>query len=134
MMIDNYDVAKALTKKLEASLPIRVRPGKEFLKTLKKQEGETNPDREYEVIKVMYAGDDGGIMCALASDAKAKQANIVSLTHLQIDPNHPLASEVESYQRQRVRNLMLQNKGGFKAELLAPTSQKNKKPAKGFGK
>lgn len=134
MMLDNYDVARALTEKLEASLPIKVRPGKEFLKMLKKQTEEANPDREYEVTKVMYAGDDGGIMCALASDVEAKQANIVSLTHLQIDPNHPLASEVQSYQRQRVRNLMLQNKGGFKAELLAPISLKSKKRTKGFGK
>ncbi|ARV60040.1 hypothetical protein BZZ01_16675 [Nostocales cyanobacterium HT-58-2] len=35
----------------------------------------------------------------------------ISITHLIIDSNHPLASEVQAYQRQRIRKLMLRVAG-----------------------
>ncbi|MBF1987734.1 hypothetical protein [Fischerella thermalis] len=47
MTIDNYDVAVSLTEKLQTSLPIKVRAGKEFLKTLKQRGDVANPDHLY---------------------------------------------------------------------------------------
>ena len=37
MKIDDRNVAMALTEKLKASLPIKVRPGKQFLRMLKEK-------------------------------------------------------------------------------------------------
>lgn len=134
MTIDNYDVAVSLTEKLQTSLPIKVRAGKEFLKTLKQRGDVANPDQEFVIEHVEYSGDMGGIMCVLASDPEEKEHYVVSITHLNIDPNHPLAAEVQRYQRQRTRKLILQHQGGFSAELLAPASAKKRKRTYGFGK
>jgi hypothetical protein len=134
MKIDDRSVAIALTEKLKASLPMKVRPGKQFLRMLKEKGEIANPDKEYEVNSVLYSGDEGGISCALASDATDKTAYVVSITHLEIDSNHPLAAELKEYQKQRTRKLFLQDKGGFAKELLANQSVKNKKRSSGFGK
>ena len=36
---------------------------------------------------------------------KAKEALLVSITHLRIDPRHPLAREIRAYQKERTRKL-----------------------------
>ena len=136
MKIDERDEAIALTEKLKQTLPITVRAGKEFLKILKQQGEKTDPDRDYTIDYVGYSGDEGGIMCAIAVDPNQpdnKQRHFASITHLKIDPNHPLASEVQAYQRQRTHKLMLQNQGTFAAEVMILESGKKKNRGKGFG-
>ncbi|MBD2364647.1 hypothetical protein H6G36_26320 [Anabaena minutissima FACHB-250] len=136
MSIDDYNAAKALVAKLKESLPIKARAGKEFLKTLKKQGANADPNREFEIDFVGYSGDEGGIMCGLKepNHPESPDKYVSSITHLKIDLHHPLASEVQAYQRQRIHKLMLQNEAGFAAELMViePTKKKNK--SKGFGK
>ncbi|AFY46830.1 hypothetical protein Nos7524_0931 [Nostoc sp. PCC 7524] len=136
MRIDDYNAAKALVEKLKESLPIKARAGKEFLKRLKKQGENADTDREFEIDFVGYSGDEGGIMCGLKepNNPEIKEKYVSSITHLEIDPNHPLASEVQAYQRQRIRKLMLQNEAGFAAELMVIEPAKKKKQSKGFGK
>ncbi|NJL65157.1 MAG: hypothetical protein HC903_29450 [Methylacidiphilales bacterium] len=134
MKIDDRSQAMALTEKLKASLPMKVRPGKQFLRMLKEKGEIANPDREYEVTSVLYSGDEGGISCALASETTDKTAYVVSITHLEVDSSHPLAAELKEYQSQRTRKLFLQDKGGFAKELLANKSVKPKKRSSGFGK
>lgn len=136
MRIDDYNAAKALTEKLKESLPIKASAGKEFLKTLKQKGEDADPDREFEIDFITYSGDEGGIMCGLITpnNSETKEKYFASLTHLKIDSNHPLASEVQAYQRQRIRKLMLQNSGDFKAELMVIDPTKNRKRGKGFGK
>lgn len=136
MRIDDYNAAKALTEKLKESLPIKAQAGKEFLKTLKQKGENADPDREFEIDFVDYSGDEGGIMCGLTqpNNPESKEKYFASLTHLKIDPNHPLASEVQAYQRQRIRKLMFQNSRGFKAELMTIEPRKHKNRGKGFGK
>lgn len=135
MQIDNYAEAMELTKKLEQNLPIVVRPGKPFLKTLRERGETVTPDQEFTIDYVNYSGDMGGIMCALASNPEQKERYVISITHLKFDPNHPLAEEVKAYQRKRSRMLMLQEQKGFVAELLAGQSAgKKKKRRQGFGK
>ncbi|OUL21986.1 hypothetical protein [Nostoc sp. 106C] len=135
MRIDDYSAAKALTEKLKESLPIKARAGKEFLKTLKQKGEDADPDREFEIDFVGYSGDEGGIMCGLKepNNPESKEKYVSSITHLKIDPNHPLASEVQAYQRQRIRKLILQNEAGFAAELMTIEPAKKKKRGKGFG-
>jgi hypothetical protein len=101
-LIDDRNAAKALTEKLKASLPIKVKAGKEFLKTLKQKERTVDPEQEFDVDFVGYSGDEGGIMFGLVSDItnpEDKEKYVVSLTHLKIDSEHPLVEEVQAYQR-----------------------------------
>jgi hypothetical protein len=58
----------------------------------------------------------------------------VSITHLKIDPDHPHAEEIATYQRERNRKLMLQNRGSLLTELMPSRLPKIKKSSKGFGK
>jgi len=133
--IDDYNAAKALTEKLKENLPIKARAGKEFLKTLKQKGENADPNREFEIDFVGYSGDEGGIMCGLKvpDNPESKEKYVSSITHLKIDPNHPLASEVQAYQRQRIRKLRLQNEAGFAAELMVIEPKNQKKSGKGFG-
>ena len=134
MPIDNYGQAIALKNKLEAALPFRVRPGKQLLKAMNDEP--ISPTTWLEVDTVLYFGDEGGIMLNLIpSGDSAKSVYSTSLTHVIFDPEHELAAEVQAYQRERTRKLMLQNQGGFAAELLAQKASRKRKPkGKGFGK
>jgi len=55
-------------------------------------------------------GDDGGICCAIKAASQEKAAVVVSLTHLSLPPNSPLAKNVTAYQTQRVKNLAKLNR------------------------
>jgi hypothetical protein len=135
MQIDNYEEAIALSEKLEASLPIKFRAAKPFLKTLKERGEKATPEQEFTVEWVKYSGDAGGIVCSLAANPEQNEQYVISITHLKIDPNHPLAEEVEAYQQRRTHRLMIQNSKGFAAEVLASKlAAKKKKRSQGFGK
>jgi hypothetical protein len=136
MPIDNYAEAIALTEKIKVNLPINALPSKQYLKLLKKQ-GEIHAENQQLIIdSVLYMGDEGGICCGIQPEKESKQVQVVSITHLEIDPNHPLAQEIQVYQRQRTRTLMRQNSRGFMAEMRRLSDQpKSKKKQKdsGFG-
>lgn len=134
MTIDNYGQTIALKNKLEAALPFRIRPGKQLLKAI--EDKSITSETWLDVDSVMYSGDIGGIIVNLqpGSDPKGHVYS-TSLTHVVFDPEHELAEEVRAYQKQRTRRLMLQERGGFAAELLAKKASKGRKPkGKGFGK
>jgi hypothetical protein len=134
MQIDDYGQAIALKNKLEAALPFRIRPGKQLLKAIKDEP--ISAKTWLNVDSVMYAGDEGGILLNLVPNGESSETVYsTSLTHVVFDPEHELATEVQAYQRKRTRRIMLQDRGGFAAELLAQRpSQKRKTKRKGFGK
>jgi hypothetical protein len=136
MQIDDFGEAQALTKALENTLPFQVRPGKEFLKMMRDRGEPVSEKTDITVSSVMYTGDMGGINCTLESysDGTLKEVFVVSITHLVIDSQHPLAKEVNAYQQKRIRGLKLQDQVGFAAEFLGkrPVSKK-KKRRPGFG-
>jgi len=144
MQIDNYEEGQALTEKIKANLPIQVFPTKQLVQSLRQQGKTIHSNQSYEIDSAFYSGDMGGITCALKSNSTDKEVYAVSITHLKIDPEHPLASEIETYQRKRTRLLAIQNSGGFAAELLAERaaklirpgslSLKKKSGKKGFGR
>lgn len=134
MMIDDYDVAISLKNRLDASIPFKVRPGKQMLKNMQAQ-GKSMRDQDYTVEKVFYGGDEGGITCMLQGKATDKELLGASITHLIIDPEHPLAEEVKAYQQKRTRRLFLQDQSGFAAMMgEARKSKKKKKRSGGFGR
>jgi hypothetical protein len=134
MQIDNREEAQDLCDRLEATIPFPVRVGKQLLKTMIEGGNRATLDDIFTVDWVKYSGDIGGINCAFEY-SKGGERYAVSLTHLKIDPEHPLADEVIAYQQRRVRLLKLQERGGFAADLLANTNQsKRSKGGAGFGK
>jgi len=54
------------------------------------------------VTDVFDSGDAGGIVCAIED---GRQLYVVSLTHLRIDPDHPLSDNILNYQRQRIKRI-----------------------------
>lgn len=143
MQIDNYEEGQTLTEKIKENLPIKASPTKQLVQSLRQQGKTIRSDQFYEIDSVFYSGDMGGITCALKGNPDGKEVYAVSITHLKIDPEHPLAPEIEAYQRKRTRLLAIQNSRGFAAELLAqrtaslnsPGSPNPKKKSgkKGFG-
>jgi len=137
MEVDDYAEAIALTEKIKANLPITAHAGKEYRKLLKQQGNYGLMTQELVIDSAIYMGDEGGICCGIRPEEADKQVQVVSITHLEIDPNHPLATEIQSYQRKRTRTLMLQNSRGFMAEmqrLSEPKGKQKKKGDRGFGK
>lgn len=136
MSVDNYAAAIALTEKIKECLPIAVRPSPELIKLLEKQGAKLPNHKILTIDSVVYLGDEGGISCGIKPEQDSKQVHIVSITHLIIDATHPLAPEIQAYQRQRVRALRLQNSRGFMAEmnrLSDASARKKKKGDRGFG-
>jgi hypothetical protein len=104
-MIDDHDQAMELVSKMKVHLPIPARPTATMIRALREQGRKIARDQELSIQSVFYAGDEGGIMCGMALSEDAKEMAVVSLTHLRIDPRHPLARDTRVYQRQRTRRL-----------------------------
>jgi hypothetical protein len=125
--IDDYNAAQALTEKIKTNLPIQAHASQEIIKGLQAQGKSIHPNQEFTIQSVFYAGDMGGITCALKSQPEDKEAYAVSITHLKIDPTHPLVPEIQAYQRQRIRRLAIQNSREFAAEALKQRSSNSRK-------
>jgi hypothetical protein len=105
-MIDDPGKTGRLIKALEASLPIETRLSRRLIQTLSKQSpGETIPAR-CKVVKVFYAGEEGGIVCGLdISGSATSVAHVVSITHLIFERKVSLFREIDVYQRHRSKKL-----------------------------
>jgi hypothetical protein len=137
MEIDNYKEASDLNDRLMETLPFRVKAGKALLATIRNNGEQISTETEFSVGSVSYSGDIGGIQCALDpldGNPDTGERYIVSITHLKIDPMHPLIEELQAYQERRTRRLKLQEQKGFVSELLATTESPKRKSSKGFGK
>ena len=133
MQIDNPNEALALTKKLQDTLPIQAYLGPQSLKMMHDRGEAMTPNTLLTIEMVNYSGDMGGIMCTLAKETGTKERYVLSLTHLKIDPNHPLAAEVQAYQQQRVRRLKLQDQKSVISELRQMDLGRSTKPKRGKG-
>ena len=104
-MIDDYAKAMELMRKMEAQLPIPARPTGAFIRAIRERGVKIPRDQELQIKRVFYAGDEGGIMCDVTLSEEAKEAIIVSITHLRVPSHHPLAEEIRQYQQERTRKL-----------------------------
>jgi hypothetical protein len=107
-MIDDEQETMGLVKKMKDCLPIFAYPSKEFVSLLKKRNIKLKVDQLLEIIDTDYFGDEGGVVCSLKFPFATEENFVVSLTHLRLVPNHPLATDVRKYQVRRVRNLAQQ--------------------------
>jgi hypothetical protein len=125
-MIDDYARAMELVKKIEDQLPIPVRLGSPVKRTLRDKGLTVSRDQKLEIKRVFYFGDEGGIMCDVTPARDAKEAVVVSLTHLLVPARHPLAQEIRAYQRERTRRIV-QSRGSGQPSRLTIRQRKKKK-------
>ena len=104
-MIDNPDATERLLARLQAALPVPARLTPELVAALREQKPATGVRPVCEVVRIDYAGDEGGIVCKLDFGSEAGNSAFVSITHLRFDLRLPLAREVAAYQKHRVKRL-----------------------------
>jgi len=64
------------------------------------------------LLKLGSTTKKGGICCDVTPSEMAKEAVVVSLTHLRIAPGHPLYRDIVAYQRARVKSIAEQERFG----------------------
>jgi hypothetical protein len=109
-MIDNPRKTADLLAKLNAALPVPAAVTPRLAETLRKKSSDAAIPRACEVVWVMNAGDEGGIMCKLSTgeDSDSDPAVFTSITHLDFGYRHPLAHDIRAYQQHRVKKLRRQ--------------------------
>jgi hypothetical protein len=125
-MIDDYAKTKELMRKMEAQLPIPARSTGAFVRAMQEQGVKIPRDQELQIKRVFYAGDEGGIMCDVTLSEEAKEAIIVSITHLRVPTRHPLAKEIREYQQERTRRLA-QSRGSSQPSRFTARPRKRRR-------
>ncbi len=90
------DAAKALElmERMEALLPMTVYAAPPLLAMMKEEGEKRSKNGELLVTKLIYSGDVGGITCAIETGNGSPY--VVSITHLIIPDNNPLAEEIKA--------------------------------------
>jgi hypothetical protein len=102
--LDDPQQVEALLAKMEAQLPIRAEIHRTTAGYLAAQGVTLPPHRQITISRVLYSGDEGGIMCTISPE-ESKEAVVISLTHFKIPYQHPLEKEIRAYQKARMRKL-----------------------------
>jgi hypothetical protein len=126
-MIDDYARALELVHKMNEQLPIPVRMGSRVKQTLREKGLTVSRDQKNEIKRVFSFGDEGGIMCDVTPAKDAKEAVVVSLSHLLIPTQHPLAQEIRAYQRERTRRLAQSGGSGDSSSLTVRRREKKRR-------
>jgi len=104
-MIDNPGTVARLIEQMRGHLPMPAFPTKEIVHILRRGGVKVSVERALLVKRVFYLGDEGGIACDVTPRRDAKEAFVVSLTHLRMAPDHPLYRPILAYQLERVRRI-----------------------------
>ena len=108
-MIDDPDKTNRLIDALEASIPIETRLSASLIQTLSKNSPDVAVPARCNVASVFYMGAEGGIVCALdIGGPDTKTPHLVSITHLAFERKLPLFSQIDAYQRHRIKKLKQQ--------------------------
>ncbi|HEV3339956.1 MAG TPA: hypothetical protein VG125_06355 [Pirellulales bacterium] len=103
-MIDDERDVRELIQTLTEYLPMAAYATPRLVKAVGRSEPGIRVNDTVKIDSLLYLGDAGGIACAIELRA-GKHVVITSLTHLRIDPNHPLAEKIEAYQKRRSQRL-----------------------------
>ena len=125
-MIDDYAKAMDLVPKMKDQLPIQVRLGSPIVRMLREKGITVTRGQQFEIKRVFYFGDEGGIMCDVTPTKDAREALVVSLTHLLIPARHPLAQEIRAYQRERTRRLAQEGGPGKNSSFTVRPGKKRR--------
>jgi len=105
MNIDNVAEAQRLVEKMNANLPIIVRPNTALVKILRKKGINADRYKPLEIHNAIYMGNEGGISCDVTPKGQEKVAFICSLTQLEVMGDDDLAQEMKAYQQKRLKSL-----------------------------
>ncbi|RPI78747.1 MAG: hypothetical protein EHM42_13175, partial [Planctomycetaceae bacterium] len=103
-MIDNQQDVAALIKALNDHLPMRAYATASLVMSIRQQGAQIEANDVVQIDSVLNLGDEGGITCGIGVIG-GKTAVLTSLTHLRVDPAHPLAQRIRDYQFQRLQQL-----------------------------
>jgi len=105
-VIDNQDEVERLLRELTKALPLSALATPALMANLRQQSSTAKITLDCKVTKVIYAGDEGGVMCHLAFDEEDKEeVFLVSITHLAFDRRLPVARKIAAYQKHRIKRL-----------------------------
>lgn len=105
-VIDNQDEVERLLRELTKALPLSALATPALMANLRQQSSTAKITLDCKVTKLIYAGDEGGVMCHLAFDEEDKQEVIlVSITHLAFDRRLPVTRKIAAYQKHRIKHL-----------------------------
>ena len=76
MQIDNLKEAQDLSDRLESTIPFSVRAEKQLLKIMLDKGTRATSDDVFTVDWVKYAGDAGGISCALEPTFRSEERRV----------------------------------------------------------
>jgi hypothetical protein len=109
-VIDNQDQVERLLRKLTEVLPLPALATPALMADLRERSSAAKITLDCKVTEVIYAGDEGGIMCHLTFDEEEKEeVFFVSITHLVFDRRLPAAREIAAYQRHRIKRIRRNN-------------------------
>jgi hypothetical protein len=105
-VIDNQDEVERLLRELTKAMPLSALATPALMAKLREQSSTANITPDCKVTKVIYAGDEGGVICHLAFDEEDKEeVFLVSITHLAFDRRLPVARKIAAYQKHRIKHL-----------------------------
>lgn len=108
-MIDDPAKTGLLLERLREHLPFPATLSPPLTAMIREQSGGRDVPPRCEITQVHYAGDEGGIVCALALAIDTSEKTFfVSITHLLFDRRMPLAREIATYQKHRVKRMRCQ--------------------------
>jgi hypothetical protein len=106
-MLDHPKKTAQLMTELKAAVPFKVELTPWLIKQLHAQHDKIANATEHVVSDLSYAGDEGGIVCHIATSA-AREMLVVSLTHVLVPRSMAFAAAVAQYQKHRVKKLKKQ--------------------------
>jgi len=105
-VIDNPDQVEHLVGRLREALPIPAIASAPLLALLKERSPSLDLQPLCRVLRVDYAGDEGGIVCQLDFLSEdGREVFFASITHLTFDRRLPLAREIAAYQKHRTKRI-----------------------------
>ncbi len=106
--IDDRAEVDRLLRDLGKALPITALATPELIPSLREIFATAVIPLQWQVTRVEYLGDEGGIMCHIVGDVgHDDEVVLVSITHLAFDDATPCAREIAAYQRHRRERLHL---------------------------
>ena len=107
-MLDKPEKTRELVAALVAAAPFEVELTPEAIELLRTQDPPIVVKPQQIVSIISYAGDEGGIVCHI-HPRDAKNAIIISITHVRMNHKQPPAAALFDYQKHRVKKLKKQN-------------------------
>ncbi len=108
MGIDDRAQTGRLLGELEKALPLSASVTPDLIPSLREIFKSAVIPVQWQVTRLEYLGDEGGIMCHIVGDVgRTDDVVLVSITHLAFDESTPCAREIAAYQRHRCERLRL---------------------------